>query len=66
MLDFRHVVLSELGIENDYAAIVCREVRLQRRNESEPFAEVITNSKGQTTLRVGNNLMTDGPIIKIK
>ena len=65
-MSFRNELLNQFGIENEYAAIVCRDVRVQRRNESEPFAEVTTNQNGKTILRVGRDLHTDGPIIKIK
>lgn len=65
-MSFRHDVLEQLGIENEYAVVLCRDVRVQRSDESEPFAEVTTNKKGKTILRVGNDLHTKGPIIPIR
>jgi len=65
-MNFRHDVLTQLGIENEYAANYCRDVKVQRSHEREPFAEVTVNKKGRTILRVGNDLRTDAPIVKIK
>ncbi|WAX21872.1 hypothetical protein [Stenotrophomonas phage RAS14] len=65
-MSFRHDVLAQLGIENEYAAVFCRSVKVQRLNEREPFAEVTINAKGHTVLRVGNDLRTDAPVVKIK
>lgn len=65
-MNFRQDVLAQLGIENEYAAIFCPAVKVQRTNEREPFAEVTRNAKGHTVLRVGNDLRTDAPIVKIK
>lgn len=65
-MTFRHDVLAQLGIEHEYAAIYCRDVKVRRNNEKEPFAEVTTNHKGRTVLRVGNDLHSNGPVIPIR
>lgn len=64
--DFRNYLLEQFGVENEFAAHICDDIRLKRRNESEPFAEITKNSKGKTVFRVGSDLHTDGPILSIR
>lgn len=65
MLSFRNQLLQTFRIENNFTAIMNSDIQLQHQNESEPFAEIVTDSKGKTHLRVGY-LQTQGPVIKVR
>ncbi len=66
MLSFRNQLLQAFGIESDYAAIVNSDIQIQHSDECEPFAEIVTNKDGHTTLRVGRLLPNKVPVIKIR
>ena len=66
MLSFRNQLLQTFGIDGDYAAIVNPDIQIQDATESEPFAEINTDTKGRTTLRVGRLQPNKAPIIKVR
>jgi hypothetical protein len=67
MQSFRSTILENLGIEHEYAAVTCNTIRVQRRNEREPFAEIRTDSKGRTVFSVGTYLIgRESPVIKTR
>lgn len=66
MLSFRNQLLQTFGIERDFTAIVNSDIQIQHSDESEPFAEIMTDKKGQTTLRVGRLQTNKAPVIKVR
>lgn len=66
MLSFRHQLLQTFGIEYNYAAIVCQSIQLQKPNDLEPFAEIVTDKKGHTVLRVGQIQSNTIPVLTIR
>lgn len=66
MLSFRNQLLQTFGIEREYAAIVNPNIQIKHANDSEPFAEIITDKKGHTILRVGKLLPSKGPVITVR
>ena len=66
MLSFRNRLLQTFGIERDFAAIVNPDIQLQHSDECEPFAEIMTDKSGRTTLRVGRLQPTKVPVIKVR
>lgn len=65
MLSFRNQLLQTFGIEREYVAIVHSDIQIQKRDEPEPFAEIVTN-QGRTTLRVGRLQPNKVPVIKVR
>jgi hypothetical protein len=66
MISFRNQLLQTFGIERDYAAIVNSDIQLQHSDDPEPFAEILTDKTGRTTLRVGRLQQNKVPVIKIR
>lgn len=66
MLSFRNQLLQTFGIEHEYAAIMCPEIQLQHTDDHDPFAEIVTDTKGRTTLRVGRLQRNRVPVIKVR
>lgn len=65
MLSFRNQLLQTFGIEREYVAIVHADIQIQKHDELEPFAEIVTN-QGRTTLRVGRLQPDKAPVIKVR
>lgn len=60
---YRRFLLETFGIEREYAAVFCSEIRLKNRSSDEPFGEIF-DKNGKTILRVGGT-QTDGPVLTI-
>lgn len=65
MYSFRNYLLETFDIEDEFSAIVNPDIRLMKPDEQEPFAEIVTNSKGKTVLRVGQ-VLSKGPVLKVR
>lgn len=65
MLSFRNQLLQTFGIDREYVAIVHSDIQIQKCDESEPFAEIVT-SAGRTMLRVGRLLPDKVPVVKVR
>lgn len=66
MLSFRNQLLQTFGIERDFVAIVNSDIQIKHSNECEPFAEIMTDKAGNTTLRVGRLQTNKAPVIKVR
>ncbi len=64
-MTYRHYLLNTFGIDSEYTAIVNPDIKLEREKESEPFGEIVTDSKGRTILRVGQ-VLSKGPVLKVR
>lgn len=62
--NYRSFLLETFGIEREYAAVFCSEIRLKNRLSHEPFGEIYTKKNGKTVLRVGGT-QTDGPVLTV-
>lgn len=66
MLSFRNQLLQTFGIEHNFTAIMNDDIQLQQGNDVDPFAEIMTDTKGKTTLRVGRLQKDKVPVIKVR
>lgn len=53
MTTFRTQLLRVFGIDGNFFAVGNPLIQLQREDENYPFAEIVTDQSGHTTLRVG-------------
>ena len=65
MSKFRDYLIRTFQIESEPVVHFNCDIRLQHQREDEPFAEIITNERGTTILRVGGT-ESDAPIIKCR
>lgn len=65
MLSFRNQLLQTFGIEREYVAIVNADIQIQKTDECEPFAEIVTTD-GRTTLRVGRLQPNKAPVLMVR
>lgn len=64
-MTYRNYLLDTFGITNEYTAIVNADIKLERERETEPFGEIVTDTKGRTILRVGQ-VLSKGPTLKVR
>ena len=65
MSHFRDYLVSTFGIERNNTVITNEDIRIQHESDDKPFAEIVTDDKGKTVLRVGQTL-THAPVVKIR
>lgn len=53
MQTFKAQLLQVFGLDRDFFVMGKSEIQLQREDERFPFAAIITDTAGHTTLRVG-------------
>lgn len=54
MQNSKEFFLSTLGIDYDWTMLAAHDLLLQRKNEKEPFGEIVTTNSGRVILRVGD------------
>lgn len=56
--------ISVLGLDNKYShtLLITHDITLQRKNEREPFGELVTTPSGKVVLRIG---AVDGNGVKL-
>lgn len=55
MQNSKEFFLSTLGIADyDWSLLLAHDLKLQRKNEKEPFGEIVTMPSGKVILRVGD------------